>query len=148
MEIALITAMSGVMGSLVGGAATFATTWVNQRTLSKREIVREELKRREALYSEFIVECARLLVDSLTHTLDKPETLLPVYALINRIRLCATKPVLLEAENLARLITHQYFASNKTIQEVRRVAESEEADAIRPFGEACRHELQALRGRV
>lgn len=148
MEVALITAMSGVMGSLVGGAATFATTWVNQRTTSRREIVREEIKRREALYGEFIVECARLLVDALTHSLEKPETLLPAYALVNRIRLCASKPVLAEAENLAKLITNQYFASNKTLDEMRRVAESEEADALRPFGEACRLELQALRGRV
>ena len=146
MDPALIPALSAVLGSLVGGTVTFATTWVNQNTASKREIVREELKRRETLYGEFIVECARLLMDSLTHSLDKPETLLPAYALINRIRLCASKPVLLEAENLARRITNQYFASNVTIDEMRRVAESEEADPLKPFGEACRLELHALRG--
>jgi hypothetical protein len=62
-------------------------------------------------------------MDSLTHSLDKPETLLPAYALINRIRLCASKAVLTEAENLARRITHQYFATNVTIDEVRRATE-------------------------
>lgn len=148
MNTTLITAMSGVLGSLVGGTVTFATTWVSQRTVSRREIVREELKMRQALYGDFIVECARLLMDSLTHTLDKPETLLPAYALINRIRLCASRPVLAEAENLARRITHQYFLSNVTIDDVRRVAESEEADALRPFGEACRAELQSLQARI
>lgn len=147
MDTTLITAMSGVLGSLVGGTVTFATTWVNQRTVGRRELLREEIKQREALYSEFIVECARLLMDSLAHGLDKPETLVPAYSLINRVRLCASKPVLVEAENLARHITNQYFSRNMTLEEMRRVAESEKADALRPFGEACRAELQSLRAR-
>jgi hypothetical protein len=147
MDTTLITAMSGVLGSLVGGTVTFATTWVNQRTVGRRELLREEIKQREALYSEFIVECARLLMDSLAHGLDRPETLVPAYSLINRIRLCASKPVLVEAENLARYITNQYFSNNMTLDEMRRIADSEEADALKPFGEACRAELQSLRAK-
>ena len=147
MDVTLITAMSGVLGSLVGGTVTFATTWVNQKTVGRRELLREEIKQREALYSEFIVECARLLMDSLAHGLDQPETLVPAYSLINRIRLCASKPVLIEAENLARHITNQYFSHNMTLDEMRRIANSEEADALKPFGEACRAELQSLRAR-
>jgi hypothetical protein len=147
MDTTLITAMSGVLGSLVGGTVTFATTWVNQKTVGRRELLREEIKQREALYSEFIVECARLLMDSLAHGLDKPETLVPAYSLINRIRLCASKPVLVEAENLARYITNQYFSHNMTLDEMRRIADSEEADALKPFGEACRAELQSLRAK-
>lgn len=147
MDTAVLTAMSGVLGTLVGGTVTFATTWVSQRTLGKRELLREEIKQREALYSEFIVECARLLMDSLAHGLEKPETLVPAYSLINRIRLCGSKPVLVEAENLARYITNQYFSRNMTLDEMRRVTESDEADALRPFGEACRAELQSLRAR-
>ena len=69
MDIALVSAMSGVLGSLVGGSASVATTWVTQRTLSKRELLREEMHKRETLYGEFISECGKLLVDALTHTL-------------------------------------------------------------------------------
>ena len=39
-------------------------------------------------------------MDAFTHTLEKPETLLRAYALINRIRLCASPTVLHEAERL------------------------------------------------
>jgi hypothetical protein len=42
----------------------------------------------------------RLLVDALTHTLEKPEILLPGYALLNRIRLCASPAVLARGERL------------------------------------------------
>ena len=56
---------------------------------------------------EFIGECAKLLVDAITHTRKEPETLLPPHALINRIRLCASRAVLPEAESLLRRITEQ-----------------------------------------
>ncbi len=104
MDNAVISAMSAVLGSLVGGSATVATTWVTQRTLGKRELIRSEIKRREALYGEFISECSARLVESFERTLDKPGTLLQVYALLNRIRLCASDAVLTEAERTLHFI--------------------------------------------
>ena len=145
MDTALVGAMSAVLGSLAGGSASVMTTWLAQKTTSRREIAREELRKREALYGEFIGECAKLLMDAFTHTLEKPETLLPLYALINRIRLSASPGVLAEAERLMRRITDQYFSRNLTLQEIRELALSTQADPLRSFGEACRAELKALR---
>lgn len=145
MDTALVGAMSAVLGSLVGGSASVATTWMTQRTLNKRELLREELRKREALYGEFIGECAKLFMDAFTHNLDKPETLLPVFALINRIRLCASRKVLAEAERLLGRLTDQYFASNLTVDELRKLAHAEKADPLSDFGEACRAELKSLR---
>ena len=133
------------MGSLVGGSASVATTWMAQKTMSRRELAREELRKREALYGEFIGECAKLFMDAITHELEKPETLLPVFALINRIRLCASRKVLAEAERLLGRLTDQYFASNMTVEQLRQLAHAEKADPLSDFGEACRAELKALR---
>ncbi len=77
MDTTLIGAMSAVLGSLVGGSATVATAWLTQKTANKREHGATEYRKREALYGEFIAECSKLLIDAMTHTLDKPETLLP-----------------------------------------------------------------------
>lgn len=148
MDVTLVSAMSGVLGSLVGGSASVATTWIAQKTLSRREIAREDLRKREALYGEFIGECAKLFVEALTRTLDKPETLLPVYALINRIRLTASREVLAQAEQLLARITDQYFARNLTVEELRNMAHSEDADPLKAFGEACRAELKSMRALV
>jgi len=144
----MISVISGLVGTLVGGSATVATAWVNQRTLNKRELVRIEMSKRETLYGEFIGECSRLLVDALTHTLEKPETLLSGYALLNRIRLCASPAVLAEAERLLRRITDQYFCNNLTLDSVRSIVRSEDADALLAFGEACRSELRSMRARA
>lgn len=145
MDVTWVGAMAGVMGSLVGGSASIATAWLTQRSQNVRELVRDEMHKREALYGEFVGECAKLLMDAFTHTLEKPETLLHAYALINRIRLCASPRVLHEAELLMVRITDQYFANNLTVDELRGVARSTAADPMQPFGEACRAELHSMR---
>lgn len=143
MDTMLLSAMSGMAGTLIGGSATVATAWITQKKLNRREFVREEIRKRETLYGEFIAECAKLLVDAYTHTLEQPDKLLPVYALLNRVRLTASPPVLALAEGLLARITDQYFASNLTFEELRALARSEDADPLKPFGEACRAELEA-----
>ena len=148
LDTSWLIPLSGVLGSLVGGSMTVATTWVTQKTLSKRELLLDEMHRREALYAKFLGECAKQLVDAFAHHLEKPETMLPVYALINRIRLSASRPVLVEAEHLLQRITDQYFASPLTVDEVRRLTHSADADPLKAFGEACRAELKAMRGRL
>ena len=55
----------------------------------------------------------------LSRTRDKPDRLLPAYALINRIRLSASQAVLAEAEILLRRITEQYFADKLTLEDLR-----------------------------
>ena len=148
MDTTFITAMSGVLGSLVGGSATVATTWITQRTANRRELIQVDVQKREALYGEFVTECSKLIMDAFTHSLNEPEKLLPVYALINRIRLRGSQPVLTEAEHLLSRITDQYFARNLTVEEMRQLARSAAADPIRVFGEACRAELKSIRARL
>ena len=139
------TLLWGVLGSMVGGTATVGTAWVAHKTLTRRELLRDEIRMREALYGQFIAECTKLIMDAFLHALDKPETLLPIYALVNRIRLSASPAVLAEAERLVTRITDQYFSANLTVDELRRLARSEHADPLQTFGAVCRAELQSMR---
>jgi hypothetical protein len=148
MDTPILTAMAGVLGSFVGASATVATAWVTQKTVNRREFLQMEIRKREALYGEFIGECGKLLVDAFTHMLDKPEKLLPIYALINRIRLTASQAVLAEAEHMLRHITEQYFLKNLTIEELSQLARSGDSDPLKAFGEACRVELKSIRTRA
>lgn len=148
MDPAIVSAMAAVFGSFVGGSATVATAWVTQRTVSKRELLGMEIRARETLYGEFIRECSKLVVDSFTHTLDKPEKLLPIYELLNRIRLCASDAVLAEAELMLKRITEQYYSANLSIEEIRMLVQSLGPDPLKSFGEACRVELKSMRGGV
>ena len=148
MDTSLIAAMSGVLSSLVGGSATVATAWITQKTLTRRELNVRDMRQREKLYGDFIGECAKLLIDALTHALDDPEKLLALYALTNRIRLTASQPVLAEAEHLLSHITDQYFSRNLTVEELQQLAHSARGDPLKTFSEACRAELKSIRARM
>ncbi len=148
MDGTMVGAMAGIFGSLVGGSATVATAWVTQKTLNKRELIGAEIRFREALYGDFMRECSKQIIASFERTLETPETLAPVYELINRIRLSASDAVLAEAERVLERIMEQYFAPNLSVKEVRALATSTSGDPLKPFGEACRAELKSMRGTV
>ena len=144
MDTSIVTALAGIAGSLCGGSASVTTAWVTQKTRNKRERIRAELTKREALYGEFINECSQRVMDSLARNLDKPETLLSIYALLNRIRLCASVAVLAPAEEIVRFIVEQYFAPNVSIEEFHARVHNGKIDPLKAFSEACRRELRLL----
>jgi hypothetical protein len=145
MDTTILSGMAGVLGSLVGGSATVAMAWITQRTLNRRELLAAETSKRESLYGEFINECSARALDSLENTLDKSERLLSIYALLNRIRICASDAVLHEAEQALASITEQYFSPNLSLEQMRAlVRDGAKTDPLRGFAEACRSELRSL----
>jgi multidrug efflux pump len=71
------------------------------------------MRKRETPYGEFITEAARLLSDAFDHTLDKPETLVKLYAILGRIRLFSS-----EAEECSSRILDVYATPNRTVDEL------------------------------
>jgi len=93
MNANVVTALAALLGSVAGASAAIATTWISQRSQTRRELAKSEMRKRETLYGEFITEAARLLSDAFDHTLDKPETLVKLYAILGRIRLVSSEAV-------------------------------------------------------
>ena len=145
MDPAIVSAMAAVLGSLAGGSATVAAGWVTQRTQGRRELIQADIREREQLYSDFIGECSRLLIDALYHSFEEPQKLGKAYELLNRIRLLASDAVLAEGERVVRRMTEQYFEPNLSPAEMRALVKAEGSDPMRPFGEACRAEIKAMR---
>jgi hypothetical protein len=148
MDAAILSALSAVLGSAVGGSASIATAWFTQKTQGQRELVRTEIQKRELLYGEFISECSRLAIDSLDHTLDDPGLLVKVYALQNRIRLTSSDAVVDAAALAIKHILERYVGPNLTKAEIRALALSMNEDPLGAFSEACRRELARLQYRT
>jgi hypothetical protein len=145
MDTTILSGMAGVFGSLVGGSATVATAWITQRTLNRRRLVAAEIRNRQNLYGEFINECSARALDSFENTLDKSERLLSIYALLNRIRICASDAVLSEAEHALASITEQYFSPNLSLEQLYAlVRDGARSDPLRSFAEACRAEVRSM----
>jgi hypothetical protein len=144
MDATIVTALAGIVGSLCGSSSSVATAWVTHRSRAKREVLRAEFNKRETLYGEFINECSKQLMDSLERNLDKPDRLMATYALLNRIRLCASEAVLAQAIGLVRFIMDQYFAPSVSLEEFHERVHNERVDPLKAFSEACRRELMSM----
>jgi len=150
MNTAWISAISAIMGSLVGALTSVLTTYVSQRSQSRRDFLNRQFAQRETLYCEFINEAARLFADSLQHQFEKMESLVPIYALLNRIRLNSSREVIQAATLTIDDIIESYKRPNLTPDQLRGFTPEElhsranESDPLRKFGEACRKELHAI----
>ncbi len=144
MDANIATAVAAIMGSLVGGLASFGSTWFTHRSQSRREHISRQLTRREALYSEFTDEAARLFSEALVNGMEKPACMARIWGLVSRIRLSSSDSVLAAAENILRTITDQFLAEPLTLHEIREV--TMKTDPLKDFGDACRAELERIGG--
>jgi hypothetical protein len=143
MDQTMTTAFAAIGGSLVGACGTLASTWITQRYHERRNLLATQIARRETLYSDFISEGARLLVDALEHNVFQPKDLVPAYALLSRIRLSSSPLVLAAAEEVLRAIMDTYPKPNLTAEQIR-FGTVREADPLKNFSEMCRSELKAV----
>jgi hypothetical protein len=149
MDSSIIAAVSALLGSAVGGLTTFATTFVNQRYVARREMLVKDVANREQLYAEFLKEVADLYKESLNRTLDDlsaQPSLITTYSLIGRIRMISSEPVLAAAEKVAEDIIEAYRRPSITFKEWEQLWGP--TDPWHAFTKACRTERQSMLGRL
>src|SRR6266403_2520363 len=142
MDQNLITAMAAVLGSLSGASAAVATTWISQKSQTIRERAKSETRKREILYGDFITEASQRLANAFDHSLDSPETLVKLGAILGRIRLVSSDTVLTAAEACFERIVDLYAKPNRTIDQLVTTLHSGEFEVLKRFSDACRVELR------
>jgi len=147
MNAEAVTALAAIFGSLVGALGSSFSTWIIQRHQDRRELLAKKIYHREQLYSDFITESARLLVDALEHDLSDPQNLIPAYALLSRIRLSSSPEVLATAEEVVRDLIGTYAKPNLTPEQIRIRASSGE-DPLRIFSDICGAELESMQKQI
>jgi hypothetical protein len=143
MNSGMITALAAITGSLVGALGSAVGTWITQRHQDRRDLLGKRIVRREALYSDFIAESARLLVDAMGHNAGDLQKLIPVYALLSRIRLSSSEQVLQKAEQVVKTIVNTYPQPNLTAEQIQSRAVNGQ-DPLTEFSDTCRSELDSL----
>ena len=143
----VISALAALMGALVGGLASLASTWVSERSRHRRVRLHREIAKRETTYSEFIERASKLYAASATHRIDDGDGelagMVSLYAVSSRIRLFASDQVIMEAEKVIDRIVRQYGADNLSAEQLRMTAENRD-DPLKAFSVICRYELQDL----
>jgi hypothetical protein len=144
MDTSFISAISGLTGAAIGGLTSFAGTWYTQQSQLVDKNRQAHWSKREQLFSAFIVEASRLYGDALTHQNDNVSILVRLYALVGRMRLVASRDVVVRAEKIMDTITQTYLEPNRTLLELREYARQGGVNLLQEFGEACRKELDEL----
>ncbi len=143
---AFISALSDLAGVTLGGLTTFATNWTTQRSQLREKHQEFERTKREDLFNAFVTEATRLYGDALSHQKDDVGDLVLLYALVARMRLIASRPVVTAAEGTLNAIIDAYLQPNQTLHEIRLLAKNGGMNFLLDFGEACRAELEQVSG--
>jgi hypothetical protein len=118
MDVAYLSALSAIAGSLVGGLTSGFTTWPSQRSQARAGQLAREMSRRDDLYKDFIIAASKAYGHALTSNEPQVEELVALYAMISRMRVMSLPRTVACPEKVMRVITDTYFAPNKTIQEL------------------------------
>ena len=141
------TALAAIFGSLVGALGSSISTWIIQKHQDRRDLLGRKIFHREQLYSDFISESARALLDALGHNLGDTKNLIPAYALLSRIRLSSSREVLASAEEVVREIIGTYGKPNLTPEQIQSTAMNGK-DPLRNFSDICRAELDSMQSQI
>ena len=137
-----ITALAALGGAALGGLTSFATSWTTLRTQMKAQRSASSKSSRQKLYKAFIDHAAKIYGDALIH--DKLETtgLIDLHALVSRMRIVSSLPVIETAVNVVKAITETYTQPNKSPEEIEAMISNGSVDILRSFSEACRNEFE------
>jgi len=93
--------------------------------------------------NDFIAEAARLFGDSLTRQTEDITNMIPLYALVGRMRLVSARGVIDAAVRIEDTILEAYMGPNRSLHELRELARKGGINFLTDFGEACREDLAA-----
>ena len=141
MDAGYVTALAGLAGALIGSLANVVTTWATHSSQLRDKHEGADYARKQKLFSEFIAEASRLYADALSHEKDDATDLVGLYALAAKMRLVAPGPVVTAAEDAMKAIVEAYLEPNRTLREIRTLAQEGKLDFLLTFGEECRSHL-------
>ena len=98
MDVAYVSALSALGGSIIGGMGSGFTTWLNQRSQSRAAHIDHELARRQDLYRDFVLEPSKAYGEALFSNEPQIPELIALYAMISRMRILSSRAIVAAAE--------------------------------------------------
>jgi hypothetical protein len=145
MDVAYVSALSALAGSVVGGLTSGFTTWLSQRAQARAGLLAHSLSRREDLYRDFIVAASKAYGEAIISNEPQIPELIALYAMISRMRALSSPRIVACADKVMVTTIGTYFAPNKTIAELHELMKSGTAlDPLKDFAEAAREELRSF----
>jgi hypothetical protein len=145
MDASIISALSALTGTAVGGFTSVLANWHNQRNQIRAQWVSHEKNHRQTLYRDFIDEASKCYIDALQHDKADVPGLVGLYAKLSRMRMLSSDAVVASAEHISRRILDTYLEPEKNFVELRDMVNNGTIDLLQDFSTACREEFEYLR---
>ena len=87
MDIAYLSTLSALAGSVVGGLTSGVATWLSQRAQARESQLAREMARRDDLYKEFIAAASKAYGEAIVSNEPNVQEFVALYAMISRMRL-------------------------------------------------------------
>ncbi len=145
MDVAYLSALSALGGSVVGGLISGVATWLSQREQAAAGKRAHDQARLEDLYRDFILAASKAAGDALTSNDPKIQDIVALYAMISRMRVLSSPQIVACADNIIGVTLDTYFAPNKTISELQEMMKKgggKGVDVLKEFSELAREELR------
>src|SRR5262249_26722120 len=143
IDPALLSAMSALVGALVGGTASLVAAVYTQRYQNRLQRVARGATKREQAYADFIMSSSKLLLnayvqDGITLTGDSQH----LVGLLNRMRLFAP-PNVIRADAVIRGLIEISLKPSEDFRKVamEKLSKDQQHDLLLPFSLACRADL-------
>jgi hypothetical protein len=142
MDIAYISALSALGGSVIGGLTSGVTSWLGVKSQVTAGERAHDRGRREELYKDFIVAASRAYGNALVGNDPPVQEVVELHAMTSRMRVVSSPKIIECAERIVRLTVDTYFEPNKTMRQMHDMMKAGTAiDPLREFSETAREEL-------
>ncbi|MGB9332936.1 MAG: hypothetical protein WCB10_19390 [Steroidobacteraceae bacterium] len=148
MDVAYVSAMAALVGSVVGGLTSSGTTWLSQRAQARAGHMAHEMELREDLYRDFIVAASKAYGDALLNSEPQIAELVSLHAMISRMRIVSLPHTIACADKVMLTIIDTYFSPNQSVRELRDLIKiGAGIDPLRDFSDVAREEMRLFKYR-
>jgi hypothetical protein len=148
MDVAYVSAMAALVGSVVGGLTSTGTTWLSQRAQARAGQMAHAMELREDLYRDFIIAASKAYGDALLNSEPQIAELVSLHAMISRMRIVSLPHTIACADKIMLTIIDTYFSPNQSVRELRDLIKvGAGIDPLRDFSEVAREEMRLFKYR-
>src|SRR4030095_7043081 len=112
VDAAYISALAALAGSVIGGVTSLGASWLSQHAPARTQQVLGDKNRRQELYQAFTEEAMKLYGEALVSDDAEVSKFVKLYAMLSRMRVLSSLPVIETAENEIHSAAETYFGPN------------------------------------
>ena len=145
MEVAYVSVLSALGGSVVGGLISGTATWLAQWAQVRAGHRAHQISHREELFRDFILAASRAHGQALMSNEPELKELVNMYGAINRMEVLCLPRTVECAKRVVHATLETYLQPNKTFSDILAMLKSRtDLNPLTDFAHAAREELRAF----